>query len=364
MLSKFRTFWACLFLMAFVTVCAGSAVLAQDSAWHVSKSSGDVWITTSGVQPVALTGDASLNAGDTVRTGANGRVLLARGAETILIAANSVVGIPKASAAGMSTILQQAGSILLDVEKRNVQHFEVLTPYLAAVVKGTQFRVTVDGTGSQVAVLRGQVQVSDYKTGQYTLVNADQAASVSVQGSSGLSVSGSGTLSPIQQGTPRSSSVRPITIPPEGFSAPERAANGPQDRPANGPQRQAMTEPPQQAANGPQQQAANGPQGRAANGAPERAANGPQDRASAPARSAQSAPASSHEMSREADATSEDSSEWMSSFVDWAKGVLGFGGHKGRNDPVAHLFVLPAVIGFCVAVGAGVMRRRQKRRRR
>ena len=44
----------------------------------------------------------------------------------------------------------EAGSILLDVEKRNVQHFEVETPYLAAVVKGTQFRVTVGPTGSRV----------------------------------------------------------------------------------------------------------------------------------------------------------------------------------------------------------------------
>ena len=42
-----------------------------------------------------------------------------------------------------TTIIQQAGSILLEVEKRNVKHFQVETPYLAAVVKGTQFRVTV-----------------------------------------------------------------------------------------------------------------------------------------------------------------------------------------------------------------------------
>ncbi len=65
-----------------------------------------------------------------------------RGEETILISPNSVVGLPTEKKDGLSTtIMQQAGSILLEVEKRNIKHFEVETPYLAAVVKGTQFRV-------------------------------------------------------------------------------------------------------------------------------------------------------------------------------------------------------------------------------
>ena len=73
-------------------------------------------------------------------------MLLVRGEETILISPNSVIGVPAEKKDGMSTtIVQQAGSILLEVEKRNVKHFEVETPYLAAVVKGTQFSVTVDG---------------------------------------------------------------------------------------------------------------------------------------------------------------------------------------------------------------------------
>ena len=49
----------------------------------------------------------------------------------------------------------------------------------------------------------------DFKSGQYALVQPDQAAQVSAQGSSGLSLSGSGTLSPIQQGTPRA----PLSVP-------------------------------------------------------------------------------------------------------------------------------------------------------
>ena len=89
----------------------------------------------------------------------------------MLISPNSVVGMPAESKEGLSTtIVQQAGSILLEVEKRNVKHFEVETPYLAAVVEGTQFSVTVNGDSTRVGVLRGQVEVSDFKTGQIAQV--------------------------------------------------------------------------------------------------------------------------------------------------------------------------------------------------
>ena len=93
------------------------------------------------------------------------------GEESILISPNSVIGIPGEKKEGLSTrIIQQAGSILLEVEKRNVKHFEVETPYLAALVKGTQFRVSIDKNDTHVDVVRGEVEASDFKSGQYVLV--------------------------------------------------------------------------------------------------------------------------------------------------------------------------------------------------
>ncbi|HEU0145293.1 MAG TPA: FecR family protein, partial [Bradyrhizobium sp.] len=151
-----------LVLAAFALLAGPTAWAADDDAWAVSKSSGEVWVTTQGAQQVALGSDDVLKPGDTIRTGHSGRVLLSRGAETILIAPNSVIGLPAEAQGGMATtILQRAGSILLDVERRNVKHFEVETPYLAAVVKGTQFRVTVGAGSTKVDVSRGQVEVSD-----------------------------------------------------------------------------------------------------------------------------------------------------------------------------------------------------------
>src|SRR3954468_17534475 len=204
-----------------------SAAGAEEAVWRVSKSSGEVWMSTTGVQPVSLKQEDALKPGDTIRTGRNGRVLLVRGEEKIMVAPNSVIGLPTEKKEGLSTtIVQQAGSILLEVEKRNVKHFEVETPYLAAVVKGTQFRVTVNAGSTKVGVLRGQVEVSDFKTGQIAQVMPGQAATVFEHGKPGLSLTGAGTFNAIEQGKPRASTIERVPVPKSGLPAPRNGANG------------------------------------------------------------------------------------------------------------------------------------------
>ena len=214
---------------------AGTGVMAEeDAAWLVSKTSGEVWITAQGVQQASLAQEAQLRSGDTIRTGRNGRVLLTRGEESILISPNSVVGLPAEKKQGLSTtIFQQAGSILLEVEKRNVKHFEVETPYLAAVVKGTQFRVSVNAAGTSVDVLRGQVEVADFKSGQIAQVLPGQIATAYARGKSGLALSGTGAFNPIQQGKPRAPSIDRIMVPKAGLLAPRNAGIGQQIRALN-----------------------------------------------------------------------------------------------------------------------------------
>ncbi len=214
-------------LAALILGTASAASAGDDGVWSVSKSSGEVWLATNGAQQVSLSQDGALKAGDTIRTGRNGRVLLVRGEETILISPNSVVGLPTEKKEGLSTtIVQQAGSILLEVEKRNVKHFEVETPYLAAVVKGTQFSVTVGAGSTKVGVLRGQVEVSDFKTGQIAQVMPGQAATAFEHGKPGLSLSGAGTFNAIEQGKPRASTIERVPVPKSGLTAPRNAASG------------------------------------------------------------------------------------------------------------------------------------------
>jgi hypothetical protein len=211
----------------FMLATASVAFAADGGDWTIHKSSGEVWLAGSGVQQAALKQEDVLKPGDTVRTGRTGRVLLKRGDEIILVSPNSVVGVPAQKKEGLSTtIMQQAGSILLDVEKRNVKHFEVETPYLAAVVKGTQFRVTVNEGKTTVDVIRGQVEVADFKSGQIAQVMAGQHATAFANGKSGLSLGGTGTFSPIEHGKPRPSSIERVPVPRGGLTAIRHATNG------------------------------------------------------------------------------------------------------------------------------------------
>lgn len=218
-----------------------SPAMAQADGWTVAKTSGEAW-TGSGAQPASLSQQVQLKPGDSVRTGRNGRVLLVRGQETILLSPNSAISLPEAGRPGLSTVIQQAGSILLDVEKRNVQHFEVETPFLAAVVKGTRFRVSITGGTAKVDVVRGQVQVTDFRSGERALVNPQQFARSSTASAIGLRLGGAGRLDSVMPGAPQAPRVAPLSVPAGGLrpgadavplqqTQPAIRASGPATRP-------------------------------------------------------------------------------------------------------------------------------------
>ena len=100
------------------------------------------------------------------------------------------------------------------------------------MVKGTQFRVTVNAGKTTVDVIRGQVEVSDFKSGQIAQVMAGQHATAFANGKPGLSLGGAGTLSPIEHGKPRAPSIERVPVPRNGLAAPRHAASG-QNTPAN-----------------------------------------------------------------------------------------------------------------------------------
>lgn len=159
--------------------------------WVVTKISGTAWLYGDDASKVRLSKSASLSPGNEVHTEKGARVLFARGAETMRVGPNSKFSLPIDNPEpGHTTILQKAGNILFDVEKKNVKHFSVETPFLAAVVKGTQFTVAIGKGATKVAVNRGKVEVQDNITKQIVNVIREQVAAVSTRGSrSGLRVS-------------------------------------------------------------------------------------------------------------------------------------------------------------------------------
>ena len=65
MFDRIRYFCAPVLLAGLVSLYPGSQVVAEDAAaWRVSKSSGQVWMMTTGVQEASLTNEATLKPGE------------------------------------------------------------------------------------------------------------------------------------------------------------------------------------------------------------------------------------------------------------------------------------------------------------
>ncbi len=66
MYDRMRGFCASFLLMAFVLFYTGTAI-ADDNNWHVSNTSGNVWVTVGGVQQASLSHSSILKPGDSIR---------------------------------------------------------------------------------------------------------------------------------------------------------------------------------------------------------------------------------------------------------------------------------------------------------
>lgn len=99
-----------------------------------------------------------------VETGAGDSALFRLPDSEISVEPNSVMRIdaPEPRESGLfQRILQKAGTSFFSVDRRSVEHFEVRTPYLVSVVKGTIFNVVVGDDGATVALHEGRLLVSN-----------------------------------------------------------------------------------------------------------------------------------------------------------------------------------------------------------
>ena len=150
--------YAALLLLGFISA-------AQAADWRVAQMSGNVFLQHRGVQLASLARGGLLKGGSVVVTDRNGRAKLVRGDQTMIVSPNSMVTLP-GSRGGSTKIIEGVGLVEYDVDHRKVRHFSVETPFLAAVVKGTRFKVKVSRSGASVAVLRGMVEVTNLRSGE------------------------------------------------------------------------------------------------------------------------------------------------------------------------------------------------------
>jgi len=170
---------------AVVLVCSLAALLVIGGALMqsllvmqriaaVSDAHGDVQLRQKGENAFVPLGDREhVMAGDMVRTGPDGSVTLSWvDGNRIQVRGNSTLQVLKCQvnpARQSETYLFRLdiGRIWVRVLKAVTQQskFEVSTPTVTAAVRGTVFSVTVEADGAtQVAVLKGQVDLNDGKT--------------------------------------------------------------------------------------------------------------------------------------------------------------------------------------------------------
>ena len=154
-----------------VLVLMGStSVLAQSGGWKLSEMNGQVSVGRQGITKTAI-GGQNLRAGDVIRTGSRSRAVVTRGDQYMVVAANSHIKLANPETDGVITqVFNYLGNVLFKVDKRKAKHFGVETPYMAAVVKGTTFNVTVGAQGSTVQVTEGAVEVSTLDGGAIELL--------------------------------------------------------------------------------------------------------------------------------------------------------------------------------------------------
>ncbi|MBO6949816.1 MAG: FecR domain-containing protein [Rhodospirillales bacterium] len=160
-----------------------ASAYAPGTSWVITSIAGDAKVRSLDASDVEARTGTQLAEGMTVTTGDAGRVILTRGGDTITVSPNSAFNIGPNNGNSTPNILQTLGTLLFSIDSsEGPRDFKVHTPYLAAVIKGTVFSVSVTPDGSALHVTEGLVQVADLATGQTGLVAVGQTARVSAGG--------------------------------------------------------------------------------------------------------------------------------------------------------------------------------------
>jgi uncharacterized membrane protein YgcG len=162
-------------LAVMAVIFAVQAAVAEQ--WTAVKLRGTVVRLVDG-EWERMTRGTVLENGQVVRTLERGHAQLVRGNETLDLGPDTqIVIFDKGGARPFTTVRQYFGTVAVEAEARDVQHFAVTTPYLAAVVKGTKFVVVSGDRGANVSVSRGRVEVDGTSGGPGVVIVPGQTAS-------------------------------------------------------------------------------------------------------------------------------------------------------------------------------------------
>jgi len=163
------------------------------AGWRVDGITGQASAHRGAGAATPLAVGQVLSAGSEVKTGVGAVVFLSHNGDRLVIQPNSRLRIDDPGTAGLlDHFMQSLGSVFYDVEPRKNRSFGVSAPYVAAVVKGTRFLVTVAPDKNSVRVDRGRVLVESTDGASSVLVDAGTIATAEPALARGVSLSASG----------------------------------------------------------------------------------------------------------------------------------------------------------------------------
>jgi len=142
-------------------LCAAPAAYAVDGGdIVVTALKGEVHVTMHGAERAVRAGSV-LELPATVRTGRDGAIDLRQGPTTVSVGPDTQLEFPSLEVPGgpVERIQQPRGNVFYDVGKRGSRKLRIETPFLVAVVKGTQFNVAARDDASTIALFEGQLEI-------------------------------------------------------------------------------------------------------------------------------------------------------------------------------------------------------------
>ena len=138
---------------------------------------GEVRVTMLG-SPRAVQAGTIVELPAMIRTGHDGAIDLRQGNTTVAIAADTELKLPATAGPGASIerLIQTRGNAFYDVGKRESRKLRVETPYLVAVIKGTQFNVAVQDDSSTISLFEGRLEVRAPDDSDVVDLNAGEIA--------------------------------------------------------------------------------------------------------------------------------------------------------------------------------------------
>ncbi|MGQ0833409.1 MAG: FecR domain-containing protein [Gammaproteobacteria bacterium] len=171
-------------LLALALVCAFvfsaqpafAAPPAAESILVVSMQ-GDVRVTARN-QARAVKPGAIVAPPATIRTGRDGVIELRQGSTTVSVAADTQIDIAASSSADglLERVVQPKGNVFYDVGKRKAKKLRIETPYLVAVIKGTQFNVAAQDESATVSLFEGHLEIWTPDDSDVVQLNAGEIA--------------------------------------------------------------------------------------------------------------------------------------------------------------------------------------------